>query len=185
MYNAWVRHILMALAIGGAAAFILYRQYELASASGFLFLFILWSHFRHSSVLLASKYFKNGNLEKARTALAEVANPDRLSKNRRGYYEFMLANIALKEENFVAAEQHFQIASRFPLGGKNQKSYVLIHLANISVRNKDPERAATYVEKARELAVSSRANDLIARLDKEIERLRKEIIPLHERIEKI
>ena len=174
MYSAWVRHILMAFAIGAAAVFAFVHEFELASASGFLFLFILWSHFRHGSVLLASKYFKNGNYEKTEKALAEIGNPDRLAKNRRGYYEFMLANIALKRENFVDAEQHFQIASKFPLGGKNQKSYVLIHLANLAVRNHDPERAAKYAERARELAATTRATDLLTRIDKEIERLRKE-----------
>lgn len=174
MYSAQIRHILMAFVIGAAAVFIFYQQFELAMLSGFLFFFILWSHFRHSSILLASKYFKNGDIARAEKYLEEVSNPDRLANNRRGYYEFMLANIALKEENFVEAEQHFQIASRFPLGGKNQKAYVLIHLANIALRNRDQERATKYVGRAKELGESSRAKELISRIEKEIERLNKD-----------
>lgn len=97
---------------------------------------MIWSHFKHSSILLASKYFKSGDYEKTEKILAEVPNPDRLARNRRGYYEFMRANIALKREEYEDAERHFQIASRFPLGGKNDKAFVMIHLANLALRKK-------------------------------------------------
>jgi len=108
----------MAIFIIAALACLFYDQYQLAALAGLFFAFVLWSHFKHSSVLLASKYFKNGEYEKAERILAEVPNPDRLARNRRGYYEFMRANIALKKGEYDVAEHHFQIASRFPLGGK-------------------------------------------------------------------
>ncbi|MNL23869.1 Tetratricopeptide repeat protein [compost metagenome] len=146
---------------------LFYVQYQLAALAGFLFAFVIWSHFKHSSILLASKHFKNGDHERAERILAEVGNPDRLARNRRGYYEFMKANIALKKENYEQAEHHFQIASRFPLGGKNDKAFVLIHLANLALRKKDKERCAAYLNKAKELAVTSKAQDIIAKIEKE------------------
>lgn len=171
MYNAKGRYALMALFAVTAIILIVYKQNELAALAGFMFAFVLWSHFKHSSILLASKYFKNNDFEKAKKLLAEVPNPDRLAKNRRGYYEFMLANIALKEEDFKAAEQHFQIASRFPLGGTNDKAFVMIHLANIALRNKDKERATAYVERAKELASTSRAQEIIQKIEKETSKI--------------
>ena len=141
MYNTKGRYALMAIFIIAALACLFYDQYQLAALAGLFFAFVLWSHFKHSSVLLASKYFKNGEYEKAERILAEVPNPDRLARNRRGYYEFMRANIALKKEEYDVAEHHFQIASRFPLGGKNDKAFVLIHLANLALRKKDGERS--------------------------------------------
>jgi len=171
MYNNKGRYALMAVFVLAALVCIFYNQYELAAASGFLFAFVLWSHFKHSSVLMASKYFKNNEFAKTKALLAEVGNPDRLAKNRRGYYEFMLANMALKEQDYDKAEYHFQIASRFPVGGKNDKSYVLIHLANLALRKKDKERATAYVTRASELAVSSRSKDIIAKIEKEINKI--------------
>jgi hypothetical protein len=132
MYNAKGRYALMAVFAIAALACLFYDQYQLAALAGFLFAFVLWSHFKHSSILLASKYFKNGDHERAEKLLNEVPNADRLARNRRGYYEFMRANIALKKEDYEAAELHFQIASRFPLGGKNDKAFVMIHLANLA-----------------------------------------------------
>ncbi|MBC7615210.1 MAG: hypothetical protein H7202_04015 [Pedobacter sp.] len=167
MYNAKGRYALMAVFAISALVSLYFLQYQLAAIAGFLFAFVLYTHYKHSSVLLASKYFKDADYEKTEKILEEIGNPDRLAKNRRGYYEFMRANIALQREDFEAAEFHFQIASRFPLGGKNDKAFVLIHLANLALRKKDIERAKTYIEKARELATSSRAQEIIKIIEKE------------------
>lgn len=116
---------------------------------------------------MASKYFQKGDYPKAQELLAEVPNPDRLARNRRGYYEFMMASMALQTEDYQAAEYHFQIASRFPLGTKTDKSFVLIHLANLALRKGEKERVLAYVEKARQLAGTERAKQLIDRIEKE------------------
>ncbi len=171
MYNAKGRYILLAIFAIAALIWLYYNQYQLAAVAGFLFCFVLWTHFKQSSVLLASKYFKNANYSKTEKILAEITNPDRLARNRRGYYEFMSANIALQKEDFEKAEFHFQIASRFPLGSKNDKAFVLIHLANLALRKKDNERAKTYVVKAKELASTSRAKEIIKIIEKEANNL--------------
>ena len=171
MYNSKGRYALMAVFAVAALACLFYDQYQLAAIAGFLFAFVLWSHFKHGSIVLASKHFKNGDHEQAERLLNEVANADRLAKNRRGYYEFMRANIALKREEYDVAEHHFQIASRFPLGGKNDKAFVLIHLANLALRKKDVERTKAYIEKAKELAVTPKAQEIINKIEQEANRL--------------
>jgi hypothetical protein len=171
MYNTWSRYALMAIFALCALASLYYNQYQLASVSALLFAFILWSHFKQGSVLMASKYFKNADYDKTEELLNEIARPDQLAKNRRGYYEFMKANIALHKEDYEQAEYHFQIASRFPLGGKNDKAFVLIHLANLALRKRDGERALAYLESAKELATTSRAKDIIKTIEKEANNL--------------
>ncbi|RDC56088.1 hypothetical protein DU508_10710 [Pedobacter chinensis] len=171
MYNNKGRYALMAVFVLATVVCVYYEQYQLAALAAFLFAFVVWSHFKHSSVLMASRYFKNNEFGKAKSMLAEVPNPARLSKSRRGYYEFMQGNMALKEEDYDKAEYHFQLASRFTVGGKNEKSYVLIHLANLALRKKDKERAEAYVKLAKELAESSRSKDIIVKIEKEISKL--------------
>jgi tetratricopeptide (TPR) repeat protein len=143
------------------------KQYQITAISALFLCYVIWSHFKQSSVSLASQFFKDKDYEKALKYLDEVPNPDRLSRGRRGYYEFMKGTIALKEEDFEAAEFHFQVASRFPVGGKNQKAYVLIHLANLALRKKDGNRAMTYVEKAKEIAESARAKEILTKIEEE------------------
>jgi len=167
MYNIKGRYALMAVFAISALVSLYFMQYQLAAIAGCLGAFVLYTHYKHSSVLLASKYFKDADYDRAEKVLNEIANPDRLARNRRGYYEFMRANIALQREDFETAEFHFQIASRFPLGGKNDKAFVLIHLANLALRKKDAERAKAYIEKAKEMAASSRAQEIIKIIEKE------------------
>ncbi|MEH3113806.1 hypothetical protein [Pedobacter terrae] len=171
MYNNKGRYALMAVFLLAGLVCVFYNQYQLAALSALLMAFVIWSHFRHGSVLMASKHFKNNDFRKAKALLAEVKEPERLAKSRRGYYEFMQGNIALKEENYDKAEYHFQLASRFPVGGKNEKSYVLIHLANLALRKKDRERAEAYTKKAKELAETQRSKDIIVKVEKEISKL--------------
>lgn len=167
MFNAKGRYALMAIFAIAVGVCLFYEQYQMAAVAGLMGLFVLWSHFKSSSILLASKYFKDGDYQRAHELLEEVPNPDRLAKNRRGYYEFMVANIALKLEDYEAAEYHFQVASRFPMGSKTDKSFVLVHLANLALRKKDKVRTLAYAEKAKELASTERAKEIINRLQKE------------------
>lgn len=167
MYNAKGRYALMAIFIIAAIVCLFYDQTQLAAFGGLLAAFVLWSHFKHSSIVLASKYYQQGDYERTERILGEVPNPDRLAKKRRGYYEFMRANIALKKNEFDVAEYHFQIASRFPLGGTNDKAFVLIHLANLALRKKDKERSVAYISRAKELAVTPRAQEIISKIEKE------------------
>ncbi|MHA4896750.1 hypothetical protein ACXZ1K_18520 [Pedobacter sp. PWIIR3] len=167
MYNAKGRYALMAIFVIAALVCLYYDQTQLAAFGGLLAAFVLWSHFKHSSIVLASKYYQQGDYEKTERILEEVPNPDRLAKKRRGYYEFMRANIALKKNEFDVAEHHFQIASRFPLGGTNDKAFVIIHLANLALRKKDKERSLAYIKRAKELAVTPKAKDIISKIEKE------------------
>ncbi|MFI5452335.1 hypothetical protein ACHMWN_09270 [Pedobacter sp. UC225_61] len=45
MYNTWSRYALMATFALSALVSLYYNQYQLAAIAGFLFAFILWSHF--------------------------------------------------------------------------------------------------------------------------------------------
>jgi tetratricopeptide (TPR) repeat protein len=167
MYNAKGRYALMAAFIVAAIGCLIYKEQSLAALMAMFFAFLLWSHYKQSSILLASKYFKKGDFERTERILKEVPNPDRLAKNRRGYYEYMQANIALRREEYDVAERHFQIASRFPLGGKNDKAFVMIHLANLALRKQDKERVLVYISRAKELAQTPKAQEIINKIEKE------------------
>ena len=167
MFNANGRYALIAVFVIAVGVCLFYQENQVAAIAGMMGLFVVWSHYKSSSILMASKYFKDGDYERADRLLAEVPNPDRLAKNRRGYYEFMVANIALKQEDYEAAEYHFQVASRFPMGSKTDKSFVMVHLANLALRKKDKVRTLAYAEKARELATTERANEIINKIEKE------------------
>lgn len=142
--------------------------YEISAAVGLGIILLIWSYFREGTVVMAAREFHNKNYQKTEKLLKEISNPDRLSRRRRGFYEFIWGNLELQRNNYEQAEQHFQIASKFPLRTLNDKAIVLVHLANLNLRKKDYERARTYIEKAKTYHITARVKNIIKNIEQEI-----------------
>lgn len=130
--------------------------------------YVVWSHFKEGTVVLASEAFQKKEYNKARILLADIKNPEYLRKKRRNYYEFISGNLALQLLDDETAERHFQIASRLPFRRPNDKAIILVQLANINLRKHDYERVRAYLDRASELEVSSRVAQIINRIENEI-----------------
>ncbi|MNT76104.1 hypothetical protein D3C72_2150660 [compost metagenome] len=117
---------------------------------------------------MATQAFHRQDYEKTKNLLNEIKNPDALRKGRRNFYEFMMGNIALKEERVDEAEYHFQLASRLPWKKDNEKGMVMINLANIALRKLDYERARAYTDVANKLHQTARQNSIITKIENEI-----------------
>lgn len=144
------------------------RVYEVSSIVGLCLVLLIWSYFKQGTVMLAAKAFHQKDYEKAEKLLKEISDPDRLSRKRRGFYEFIYGNIELQRENFEASEKHFQIASRFPLSNENDKGIILVHLANLNLRKHDYEKAKAYTDRAKDLKISTRIQNIIQKIEQEI-----------------
>jgi len=161
------------LLVIGIAVFLLgwtisQRVYEIAAVIGLGIGLLIWGYFREGTVVMAAREFHAKNYDGAEDLLKEIVDPDRLGKHRRGFYEFIYGNVELHRRNYEEAEKHFQIATRFPLRNQNDKAIVLVHLANISLRKKDLERAKVYTEKARTYKITNRVKDIILKIESEI-----------------
>ena len=153
----------------------LYEQvFEISAAIGIGIALLVWGYFKEGTVVMAARKFHEKNYDAAEALLKEIEDPDRLGKHRRGFYEFIYGNIELKRDNYVEAEKHFQIASKFPLRNQNDKAIVLVHLANLNLRKKEPERARAYVEKARTFKITTRVKNIIEKIEHEIKSLKVE-----------
>lgn len=142
--------------------------YQISAVVGLGIGLLIWGYFKESSVVIAAREFHHKNFERAEELLKEVHDPDRLSRHRRGFYEFIYGNIELNRGNFEQAEEHFQIASKFPLRNQNDKALVLVHLANLNLRKNDHGRAISYIEKAKTYKITSRVKNIIIRIENEI-----------------
>lgn len=129
---------------------------------------LVWGYFKEGTVVMAARKFHEKNYEEAEELLKEIADPDRLGKHRRGFYEFIYGNIELHRQNYAEAEKHFQIASKFPLRNQNDKAIVMVHLANLNLRKKDPEKAEVYVAKAKTFKITARVKNIIQNIEQEI-----------------
>ena len=167
MTSRW-RWIIIVIAMMLLAWAVYHRSYQIGSLLIAIVAYMVWSHFKEGTVVLASEAFQNKEYDKARKLLADIKNPEYLRKKRRSYYEFINGNLYLQLLDDNSAERHFQIASRMPFRRPNDKAIVFVHLANINLRKKDYERVRAYLAKASELEVSSRIAQIINRIENEI-----------------
>jgi hypothetical protein len=162
------RYIVLAVAVC-FLGYALYAQHYYISVyilGGIAYL--IWSQYREGPIFMATQAFHQKDYEKTKKLLAEIKNPDMLRKKRRNFYEFMMGNIALKEERIDEAAYHFQLASRLPWRKEHEKAMVLINLANINLRKKEYDRTKTYLEVANQLKITERQKAIIQKIEKEL-----------------
>jgi|SRR5690606_3440969 len=129
--------------------------------------YLVWSYLREGTVYLATQSFHKQDYEKTKSLLAEIKNPDQLRKGRRNFYEFMMGNIALKENRVDQAEYHFQMASRLPWRKDYEKGMVLINLANINLKKKNYERVSAYLTAVSKLKLTARQIAIVEKIKEE------------------
>jgi predicted negative regulator of RcsB-dependent stress response len=144
------------------------KTYQLTALMACLIGYTIWSYYRDGTVLLASEAFKKKQYDQARSLLADIKNPNYLRKKRRNYYEFISGNLDLQLLDYESAERHFQIASLLPFRRKSDKALIFVNLANLNLRKKDYDRVKVYLEKVKELDVSSRIMQIVNRIENEI-----------------
>jgi tetratricopeptide (TPR) repeat protein len=131
---------------------------------------LIIGYFKEGPIILAAKYYHKKEYEKAESLLRQIKNPDWLSKKRRGFYEFMLGGICLQKQEFDKAETHYEIAAQYPLRTANDHVAALVHVANLSIRHGNFEKAKAYIGLAvkHEENITERMKAVIARLQSEL-----------------
>lgn len=150
--------------------FIYQRVYQLAGVSAMFITLLIWGYFKEGPIVVAAKSFHDKEYDKTERILRTVNNPGWLSRKRRGFYEFMLGSINLQRQDYEAAERHFELAAQFPLRSVNDHVAALAHVANISIRQHNYEKAEAYLGLA-----DKHLDKTTAKMKSVLERLRNEL----------
>jgi tetratricopeptide (TPR) repeat protein len=146
------------------------RVYAVAAISVMFIGFLGVGYFKEGPIILAAKYYHKKDYQKAEELLDQIKKPAWLSKKRRGFYEFLMGGICLQKREYEAAESHYEVAALYPLRSANDHVAALVHVANLSIRHSNFEKAKAYLE----LAVKHE-QEINARMKAVIERLRSEL----------
>src|SRR5476651_2609997 len=122
------------------------HYYDVASVALGMIVLLAWDYFRQGTLVVAAKYFHHKEYDKAERFLLEIFKPEWLSKNRRGYYEFLMGGVCLQKQDYDDAEKHYEIAAQYPLRSVNDHVAALVHVANISIRQGNFDKANAYLE---------------------------------------
>ena len=147
-------------------------MYQVAAVALMMIVLLAWDYIRQGTLVVAAKYFHHKEYDKAESCLNEILKPEWLRKNRRGYYEFLMGGVYLQRQDFEDAERHYEIAAQYPLRSLNDHVAALVHVANISIRLGNYDKAEAYLqltEKHQE-KINAKMKDVISRLHQEIKK---------------
>lgn len=145
MFTNKARIIVTLLFLALAAVFAYYQTYQLTAVAVMLAGLVVWGYFKEGTVILAAKKFHQKEFDKAEKLLLQIRNPNYLGKKRRGFYEFIFGSISLQKRDYEEAEKHFEIAAQYPLRTVNDHVAALVHVATISYRNGNYEKATAFL----------------------------------------
>ncbi|MGZ3872877.1 MAG: tetratricopeptide repeat protein [Mucilaginibacter sp.] len=146
------------------------RRYEFAWVALMMIVLLAWDYIRQGTLVVAARHFHHKEYDKAERTLLEIFKPEWLSKNRRGYYEFLMGGVCLQKQDYDNAEAHYEIAAQYPLRSVNDHVAALVHVANISIRLGNYDKANAYLQLAEkhEDKINAKMKDVIRRLHEEL-----------------
>jgi len=164
--------LLVAAAFVMLMLFFIYKHtYELAAVAFLLVAMLLWGYFKEGTIILAAKQFHIKNYQKAEELLLQINRPDWLSHKRRGFYEFMMGGVSLHKQEYRLAEQHYELATQYPLRSVNDHVAALVHIVNLNIRQGDYEKARAYLTLAENKSdqINAKMRAVISKLEQELQ----------------
>ncbi|NVM66268.1 hypothetical protein FHW88_004579 [Mucilaginibacter sp. SG538B] len=151
---------------------VYFQIYELAAVAAMMIILLIWDYFRQGTLVVASKHFHVKDYDKTAASLNEIMKPEWLSKNRRGYYEFIYGGLCLQRQDFEGAEMHYEIAAQYPLRSVNDHVAALVSVANISIRRGNFEKAKAYLQltEQHKEKITAKMREVISRLQQELQK---------------
>jgi tetratricopeptide (TPR) repeat protein len=83
-----------------------------------------------------------------------------------------MGGVYLQRQDYEDAEKHYEIAAQYPLRSVNDHVAALVHVANISIRLGNYDKAEAYLEltEKHEEKINAKMKDVISRLHQEIKK---------------
>ncbi len=145
-----------------------YKVWEIALFGLLMCALILWGYFKEGPIILAAKHYKNKEYQKAKELLLSIKKPNWLAKKRKPYYEFLLGCIAVQQLNYADAALHLGKAAVLGLRAHDLVT-ALMHLANISLRNKEKENGLVWINQSKKLKLNAKQQSVLNNIEKELQ----------------
>lgn len=168
MFTPTIRVILVIFSLVAATYFYTKEEFPnmvMMLIAGVLF---IYGYFKYGTVYAAFQQVKKDNIKKAEELISKIKNPDKLTKGHKSYYYFTTGIIALEKKEFEKSHSDLTQALNIGLRTENDKSIVLLNLANIEFLRKDFNKATDYIKKVRELNLKPLVESETNRIEKEI-----------------
>ncbi len=170
MFTNNARIILTGIFLACGLLFSYHHIYQLVGLMLLFIVMLIWGYFKEGTIILAAKSFHKKDYAKTESLLNQITHPTWLSKKRRGFYEFIMGGVALQKQDYEAAEKHYELAARYPLRSANDHVAALVHVANISIRLGNYDKAREYLQLAEKLKdhITAKMKEVIVKIEQEL-----------------
>jgi tetratricopeptide (TPR) repeat protein len=170
MFTNNARIILIGFFLACGIFFSYHHIYQLVALMMLFIGLVIWGYFKEGTIILAAKSFHKKDYDNTELLMKQITHPNWLSKKRRGFYEFIMGGLYLQKQDYEAAERHYELAAQFPLRTVNDHVAALVHVANISIRQGNYDKARAYLQLAEKSKdqITAKMKDVIAKIEQEL-----------------
>jgi hypothetical protein len=170
MFSNKARILVITVFVALMVFFAYQKVLELSLVSLLFIVLVIIDYFKQGTLVLAAKHFHDKDYDGADALLRQIKKPEWLMDKRRGIYEYMLGAICLHKQDYEAAAEHYELASKFPLRSVNEHVAALVHAANVNIRlgNKEKAKECLAQAKTNEDKITAKMKAVIEKLEKEL-----------------
>lgn len=169
--NKYIKLVLAVLLIAGAVFMFTEREYGWGFILILLAIFPVILFFRNEFILLAFWQMRKQNMEKAKSWLIKIKNPEsQLIRKQMGYYNYLMG-ITEAQTNVNASEKYMRKALDYGLSFKHDRAMAKLSLAGAVMAKGRKQEAETLLKEAKALDVQGMFTDQIKMMQEQIKRV--------------
>lgn len=169
--NKYIKLVLAVLLVAGAVYMFSNREYAWGFILILLTVFPVLLFFRNEYILLAFWQMRKQNLEKAKSWLLKIKNPEgQLVRKQMGYYNYLLG-ITEAQTNVNAAEKYMRKALDYGLSFKHDRAMAKLSLAGAVMAKGRKQEAETLLKEAKALDNQGMFTDQIKMMQDQMKRV--------------
>lgn len=169
--NKYIKLILAVLMIAGAVYMFTEREYGWGFVLIFLSILPIGLFFRNEYILLAFWQMRKQNIEKAKSWLLKITNPEsQLVRKQMGYYNYLLG-ITEAQTNVNASEKYMRKALDYGLSFKHDRAMAKLSLAGAVMAKGRKQEAEVLLKEAKVLDKQGMFTDQIKMMQEQMKRV--------------
>lgn len=169
--NKYLKLIIAALLIGGAVFMFSEREYGWGFVLIIIAIFPVLLFFRNEYILLAFWQMRKQNIEKAKTWLEKITNPQaQLIRKQMGYFHYMMG-ITEAQTNVNSSEKHMRKALEYGLSFKHDRAMAKMSLAGAAMAKGRKQEAEVLLKEAKSLDNQGMFTEQIKMMQEQMKRI--------------
>lgn len=169
--NKYIKLVIAALMIGFAVYLFGQRAYGWGSVVIFLTVIPVFLFFRNEYILAAFWFMRKQDIEKAKSWLMRITNPEaQLVKKQMGYYHYMLG-ITEAQTNVNNSEKHMRKALDYGLSFKHDRAMAKMTLAGAAMAKGRKQEAEKLLKETKALDAQGMFAEQIKMMEQQMKKV--------------